>query len=120
MAKVTVELVSESEEAAGKIKLVQNGQTKIINLRALDKRQKEYFEKAYAAFLQNPSCWDFDGPWILDCDSILPATLRDIISTEDLVATRHLMGALVELWIALGVNQGQMTSSSDLTVYILI
>lgn len=106
MAKVTVWLI-RAPKLVGKIKLVENGETRIIDLRHLSKRQKKYFRKAYSAFLRNISCWDFNESYIAD---------HHFVSSE----YSRLIDALTELWLALGVNQGQMSSDHDIAVYIWI
>lgn len=105
MAKHSVKLIPESKDVVGEILLVENGETKLIDLRLLDERQKKHFYQAYADFLRNINCWDYFSSYVLPCGE-----------SESSPLSR----ALTELWLVLAVNQGEMASSNDLTVYIYI
>lgn len=85
-----------------------------IDLRPLSEKQKDYFRKAHAAYRTNVRCWEFDGPWFANS-----AQFNALISESGSagVVEHPLWKALKELWLALGVNQGQMASERKETIY---
>lgn len=91
--------------------------TKIVDLRLLNEKQKKYFHDAHAAFLRNEKCWDFDGPWFFNSRSpfhkLVKGTGREVVK-------HPLYKALMELWLALGVNQGEMAHGSDYDVVHIV
>lgn len=131
MAKVIVwrvetqsrEPIPENDPAQGK---------KYFDLRSLTDEQKDYFRKAHDDFRANPSFWDFDRKWLspeplkgrfsltvgmaLGRDKNEP---RLTLSLEELknAHSHPLYVAIQELWRVLGVNQGQMPSEREETIY---
>lgn len=105
MGKVTIEMASSFVSEI------------VIDLREASDAQKEYFKKAYAAFLKNQHWREFGSEWFYPNQEI-----RNLVSPRTFESfVRHpLYLAVEELWFALRVNQGDRTIKEDRFVRILI
>ena len=111
MSKTTVKLISEMMPC----NFIDG--VEFIDLKSLNNAQKNYFKLAWKAFLDNLSCWEFDKQFYFDSSS----QFYSLVSERGEAMISHpLYRALQALWLALGVNQGQMAGEKYITLYIII
>jgi len=106
VATTTVNLVRE-------IPSVTPNNTKVIDLRSISKVQKKYFMEAWGDFQSDMLCWNFEH-------INFSKRLFEIVSRGEDILQHPLYLALVELWLALGVNQGEVAGTKNETLYIVI
>ena len=106
MTTTTVNLVREIPS-----KITRN--TRVVDLRSLNKVQKKYFMKAWDDFQSDMLCWNFEH-------INFSKRLFEIVSRGEDILQHPLYLALVELWLALGVNQGEVAGTKNETLYIVI